>query len=103
MKCEIQYMLLFTPETSCKCFVLFALSFTGKTANEAVKIEAPSTENTAVKRRTMALSVFSTISPSLYVFLDSNHSKVVSIFAFAFPDLCRKIAVFASFVVVPMA
>ena len=103
MKCDSQYMVLFTPETSCKCFVLFALSLTGTTANEAVKIEAPRTEKTAVNMRTRALSASSTISPSSYFSFDSNHFKVVLIFAFAFPDLCRKIAVLASFVDTPIA
>ena len=46
--------------------------------------------------RTRALSASSTISPSSYFSFDSNHFKVVLIFAFAFPDLCRKIAVLAS-------
>ena len=102
-KCESQYMVLFTPETSCKCFVLFALSLTGNTANEAVKIEAPRTEKTAVSIRTVSVFASSTISPSSYVFFDSNHFKVVLIVAFAFPLLCRRIAVFASFVEVPNA
>ena len=83
------------PETICRCFELFLLSYTGNTTRELVSTADPIT----TKRDVTNVESLggSTVSPSSYRFTSGSHPCVVSMDADGLDARRRRIAELAVF------
>jgi|TARA_B110000977_G_scaffold103825_3_gene135620 hypothetical protein len=92
-----QYAILFTPLTICRCLLLFRRSYTGNTTTLEVNTAAPITTNSEVMN-VESLGSFA-MSPSASAATTGNHSTLELMEYESSPVLCRKIAVFALWLV----